>query len=83
MQLLSRLMANGRFLVLMDNTLKVWDLTTGKELFTLKGHSDLVYAVAVTADGKRVISGSWDNTLKVWDLTTRNEQFTLTVTATR
>ncbi|MEG4008904.1 hypothetical protein QUA21_24115, partial [Microcoleus sp. Pol1B3] len=61
-----------------DNTLKVWDLTTGNEQFTLTGHSDLVYAVAVTADGKRVISGSWDNTLKVWDLTTGNEQFTLT-----
>ena len=60
-----------------DNTLKVWDLTTGKEQFTLKGHTSLVYAVAVTADGKRAISGSYDNTLKVWDLTTGKEQFTL------
>ncbi|MEG5200971.1 hypothetical protein QUB69_03605, partial [Microcoleus sp. AT13-A6] len=54
-----------------DNTLKVWDLTTLKELFTLNGHSQWVNAVAVTADGKRAISGSWDKTLKVWDLTTR------------
>jgi WD40 repeat protein len=53
----------------LDNTIKVWDLTTGKKL---KDHSNLVYAVAVTADGKRVISGSRDNTLKVWDLTTGN-----------
>src|SRR6476661_3152764 len=60
-----------------DNTLKVWDLTTGKEEFTLNGHSSSVYAVAVTADGKRAISGSGDNTLKVWDLTTGKEQFTL------
>ncbi|MEG4854677.1 WD40 repeat domain-containing protein [Microcoleus sp. B5-D4] len=59
-----------------DNTLKVWDLTTGKEKFTLKGHSDWVYVVGVSADGKRVISGSRD-TLKVWDLTTGKEQFTL------
>ncbi|MEG4105122.1 WD40 repeat domain-containing protein, partial [Microcoleus sp. S13_C5] len=61
-----------------DNTLKVWDLTTGKEEFTLKGHSNSVYTVAVTADGKRAISGSTDNTLKVWDLTTGKEEFTLT-----
>ncbi|MEG4186942.1 WD40 repeat domain-containing protein, partial [Microcoleus sp. Pol17_C1] len=60
-----------------DNTLKVWDLTTGSELFTLKGHSDWVNAVAVTPDGKRAISGSRDNTLKVWDLTNRKEEFTL------
>jgi WD40 repeat protein len=60
-----------------DKTLKVWDLTTGKEQFTLKGHTSSVKAVAVTADGKRAISGSYDKTLKVWDLTTRKEQFTL------
>ncbi|MEG4042246.1 WD40 repeat domain-containing protein, partial [Microcoleus sp. S1D4] len=60
-----------------DNTLKVWDLTTGKEQFTLNGHSNSVNAVAVIADGKQAISGSGDNTLKVWDLTTGKEQFTL------
>ena len=31
---------------------------------TLKGHSDLVKAVAVTPDGKRAISGSWEKTSK-------------------
>jgi WD40 repeat protein len=60
-----------------DDTLKVWDLITGKELFSLQGHRESVNAVAIATDGKRAISGSWDNTLKVWDLTTRKEQFTL------
>jgi WD40 repeat protein len=60
-----------------DKTLKIWDLTTGKEQFTLNGHTSFVNAVAVTADGKRAISGSDDNTLKVWNLTTGKEQFTL------
>ncbi|NJM64119.1 MAG: hypothetical protein HC849_34645 [Oscillatoriales cyanobacterium RU_3_3] len=46
-------------------------------LRTLKGHNDSVNAVAVTADGKRAISGSWDNTIKVWDLTTGKEEFSL------
>ncbi|NET73151.1 MAG: hypothetical protein F6K62_20125, partial [Sphaerospermopsis sp. SIO1G2] len=54
-----------------------WNIQTGEELFTLSGHSDGVLAVGVTADGKRVISGSEDHTVKVWNLNTREELFTL------
>ena len=35
---------------------------------TLIGHSAIVRACAVSADGKRAVSGSEDKTLKVWDL---------------
>ena len=48
----------------------MWDLETGRALRTLEGHSDSVYGVAVTPDGKRAVSASWDKTLKVWDLET-------------
>ncbi|MGA8030319.1 MAG: NB-ARC domain-containing protein, partial [Bryobacteraceae bacterium] len=51
-----------------DNTLKVWDLESGRELRTLEGHSRSVTGVALTADGKRAVSASSDHTLKVWDL---------------
>ena len=34
----------------------------------LKEHTDLVRAVAITADGRRAISGSDDETVRVWDL---------------
>ncbi|MCC5614952.1 WD40 repeat domain-containing protein, partial [Nostoc sp. CHAB 5836] len=61
-----------------DNTLKVWDLQTGKEIFTLTGHNDWVRAVAIAPDGKTAVSGSSDNALKVWDLQTGKEIFTLT-----
>lgn len=36
----------------------------------LHGHVGEVHAVAVTADGRRVVSGSSDKTLRVWDLET-------------
>ena len=32
-----------------DQTLKVWDLASGRELRTLAGHTDRVMAVAVTS----------------------------------
>ena len=53
-----------------DETLKVWDLETGRALRTLEGHSDFVTGVAVTPDGKRAVSASEDETLKVWGLDT-------------
>ena len=37
---------------------------------TLLSHEDRVETVAVTADGRRAVSGSVDNTLRVWDLDT-------------
>jgi hypothetical protein len=46
---------------------KLWDAHTGAELFTLKGHSDRVMAVAYTPDGERLISAGDDRQLKVWD----------------
>jgi WD40 repeat protein len=42
----------------------------GPLLRTLEGHSAGVWGVAVTSDGKRVVSAASDNTLKLWDLGT-------------
>jgi WD40 repeat protein len=43
---------------------------TGETKTTLQGHTGWVNAVAVTPDGRHVVSGSSDNTLCVWDLAT-------------
>jgi WD40 repeat protein len=52
----------------MDGILKVWDLASGTEQRTLIGHGRPVLAVAVTPDGRQVVSASTDRTLNVWDL---------------
>ena len=61
-----------------DGTVRVWDLTTGRQQATLTGHTDWVRAVAVSQDGARAVSGSDDGTVRVWDLTTGTEQAALT-----
>jgi WD40 repeat protein len=56
-----------------DNTLKIWDAATGKEIKTFggpTGHQNLVLSVAVSPDGRLIASGSSDNTAKIWDFPT-------------
>jgi len=52
----------------LDDTIKLWNLNTGEELFTLKGHAKGVNSIDISPDGKLLISGSDDYTLKVWNL---------------
>jgi hypothetical protein len=47
---------------------KVWELESGRLLRSLEGHTDGVWAVAVSPDGRFIVSGSEDRTVKVWEL---------------
>lgn len=48
----------------LDNTMKVWDIESGKAMKTLFGHIEGIWAIA--CDKLRLISGSHDRTIKVW-----------------
>ena len=54
----------------MSPTVSGYLIRSGREERTLEGHQDWVFAVAITPDGRRVVSGSQDKTLTVWDLET-------------
>jgi WD40 repeat protein len=60
-----------------DQTLRVWDATSGERVLTLEGHGGAVLACAVSADGRRIVSGSDDHTLRVWDATSGESVLTL------
>jgi WD40 repeat protein len=51
-----------------DNTLKLWDIATAKELRAFNGHSNWIHSVAYSPDGNVALSGAADHTLKLWDL---------------
>jgi len=49
-----------------DNTIKIWNVPTGKEIRTLKDHASYIRSLAISADNKLLVSGSGDSTIKVW-----------------
>ena len=58
-------------------SLQVVDLATGEIQQVLKGHTDVLRAVALTPDGSRLASASDDGTLRVWDLASGETRITV------
>lgn len=54
-----------------DQTVKLWNLKTGKHSFTFFGQSGEVSTVAISPDGKKVFAGGFDNKISSWQLDTK------------
>ncbi|EPQ62744.1 BgtA-20840 [Blumeria graminis f. sp. tritici] len=52
-----------------DRDVRVWDMTTGESVHTLRGHTSTVRCLKMF-DSTTAISGSRDTTLRVWDIKT-------------
>lgn len=55
-----------------DESVQVWDATSGTNILNYNGHSHnigkgLVQAVMWSPDGKYIVSGSWDKSVRIWD----------------
>jgi len=50
-----------------DNTVRVWEASTGKPLTVLEGHQNTVMEVAFSHGGDLLASRGWDGTTRLWD----------------
>jgi WD40 repeat protein len=60
-----------------DSTVRLWDVDSGSERHSLKGHSQRVVSVAFSHDGKTLASGSLDCTVRLWDVASGAERSVL------
>jgi hypothetical protein len=63
-----RYIASGSF----DKGVRLWDLTTQKEIAHLSEHELSVSDVSWSNESNEVLSGAFDRSAKVWDVTTSN-----------
>ncbi len=52
----------------LDSIIRIFNTKSGKCTHTLEGHTYLISSLALTSDGRKLISRSWDDTFRVWDL---------------
>ncbi len=50
-----------------DQTARIWDVVTGKQMRLLTGHTGSVTSAAYSPDGKRIVTTSIDQTARIWD----------------
>jgi WD40 repeat protein len=56
-----------------EGSLRLWDLTNGKEIRQFKGHTKDIRSVAISPNGQQLLSGSFDGTMRLWEIETGKE----------
>ena len=71
-----KLLSDGRRFVSAsaDNTIRLWNLSTGENLQTFTGHQAFVNAIALSPDERTFYSGSADGAILVWDAATGTQR---------
>ena len=62
--------SNSRYLAtggIYDKFIKIWDVMLGREIVTFTAHTDEIYSLQYSPNGRYLVSSSEDSTIKIWN----------------
>jgi WD40 repeat protein len=65
-----QILTSGRAQNQRDYIVRLWDSSTGTEVRRYAGHSGRIGTIAVSPDGRQMLTGSGDKTARLWDIVT-------------
>ena len=69
--------AGGQSLQYRPGDVKIWDATSGNLVASFEGHSSNVWSVAISADGKTLVTSGYDGKVIVFDVESKKAKATL------
>lgn len=57
--------------------ISAWDISTGQELWSTRGHPSTVRSISLHPDGRRLASGGNDRVVRIWDAASGQKLLTL------
>jgi WD40 repeat protein len=54
-----------------DKTVRIWDLEKGEQENSFEGHGSRTVGLAVSMDGRRIVSGAKNGKIIIWDADTK------------
>jgi WD40 repeat protein len=62
--------ADGRRLLVggsSEPAIRIWDPDSGLQIAALRGHTDAIWGISLSPDGRKLVSASSDHTVRIWD----------------
>jgi WD40 repeat protein len=60
-----------------DHSIRTWSTTTWTQIAVLQGHTNIVYAIAISPNDRILASASADNTARSWNLDNNSQPISL------
>jgi WD40 repeat protein len=62
-----------------DETARVWETSSGREVMVLKGHRGPVRSASYSEDGRQILTTGFDRKARIWDAQSGEELLVIAI----